>query len=349
MNTYNKEKFKHTTKKYYYAGLFLIPFTVLFIMFFLIPFIKGITMSFYHYNIADPTDTYFVGFDNYINFLFQKEVPLEIGGIPVVDSEGKPMMVQNTSYYAFWYSLLYTILFCLVIVPTSIILPLFLAIGIKRKPYGYKLFRSLIYLPSIFAVSSTGAAFVYLFANNEVGFINNLFGTNISWLNNQISAWFVIFLLCLYGIGGNFIIITAGLENVNKNLYESAEIDGSNFWQKLRYVTLPGIKYQIIICTFTTIIGYMNLYGQNRVLTMGGPADFDHPERPGVTHSIIYVIQDYLTGSGKFSMAGKISAIAICLGIIIAFITAIQLFISRDKKGGDKYAKEFIEYEKNSN
>lgn len=341
---HNKEKVSHYFKKYGIALLFLIPFFTFFVIFFIYPLINGITMSFYHYNMVDPSDTYFVGFKNYFDFLFVKEKPIIIEGEPIYNVDGTIMTEKNPSFYGFWYGLLYTVLYCLVIVPVSIILPFFLALGIKKKPYGFKIFRSLIYLPSIFAVSSTGAAFAFLFQNGENGFINHLFGINYQWFNNRFSAWFVIFLLCLYNIGGNFVIIAAGLENVNKSLYEAAEVDGSTTWDKIRYVTIPGIKYQLIICTFNTIIGYMNVYGQMRVLTGGGPADPQHSERPGLTHSIVYVIQDKLTGAGKFSTAGSISAMCIILGIIIGLITTVQLIVTRDKKGGDKYEKKFIQY-----
>ncbi len=338
-----KAKRKHYSRKYFAAVCFLVPFLIFFVVFFLLPLFKGIYMSFFHYNIADPTDTYFVGFDNYKDFLFNESTPIIINGKPILDGNGNPLVNKNPSYYSFWFGLLYTFVFCLIIVPVSIALPLLLAVIIKKKPYGYKFFRSLIYLPSIFAVSATGAAFVYLFQGNEDGFINHLFGSDVNWFNNASTAWIVIFLLCLYNIGGNFIIIEAGLENVNKSLYEAADVDGSSAWNKFFYVTLPGIKYQLVLCVFTTFIGFMNLYGQNRVLTSGGPADLVNVERPGVTHTIIYVIQDYLTGSGKFSMAGKISAMCICLGIIIGILSIVQLIINKDKKGGNKYAKEYFE------
>lgn len=341
---HGKEKAVYYGKSYLTALLFLLPLLAMFVIFFLIPFISGINMSFYHYNLADPSDTYFVGFENYKYFLFTKEIPVMIDGEPVLGADGEPLMVANNSFYSFWYSLLYTFLFALVIVPVSIFLPLLLASFLKKKPWGYRLWRSLIFIPSIFAVSATGTAFVYLFSNSEDGFINALFNTHIEWLNTPLTAWFVILLLCLYGIGANFIILSAGLENVPKSLYESSLIDGCNSWQKFLYVTLPGIKYQLSVCLFTTLIGYMNLYGQNRVLTMGGPSDFAHPERPGVTHTVIYVIQDYLTGSGKFSLMGRISAVCIVFGLFVAALSSIRLFVDRDKKGGNKHAKEYREY-----
>ncbi len=344
MEAHLKEKIAYYAKGYAVAMAFILPFLLCFLIFFLIPFLSGINMSFYHYNIADPSDTYFVGLDNYSYFLFTPEIPVVIGGEPVIGADGNVMTVANTAFYSFWFSLLYTFLFALLIVPVSIFLPLFLASLLKKRPYGYRIFRSLIFVPSIFAVSATGAAFVYIFSNSDDGFVNSLFGTHVEWLNTPISAWFVIFLLCLYGIGSNFIILAAGLENVPKSLYESALIDGANSFQRLIYVTLPGIKYQLSLCFFTTLIGYMNLYGQNRVLTMGGPSDFANPERPGVTHTVIYVIQDYLTGSGKFSLMGRISAICIVFGIFVGALASLRLLIDREKKGGNRHANEFKEY-----
>lgn len=335
---YSKDRTKRTSviQKYSLVVLFLIPFLTFFSIFVIYPFFKGIYMSFFHWNTADPTDTYFVGLKNYYEILFQKETIVTMGKVTLT--------TPNATFYNFWYSLLYTVLYCLVCVPLCIILPLLFSILIKAKPAGYKIFRNIIYLPSIFALSATGTAFVYLFASNDTGFVNNLFNIDVNWLGETKNAWFVILLLCLYGIGGNFIILNAALENVDKSLYEASNVDGCNGFQKLIYVTLPNIKFQLIFCTFNTIIGYLNLYGQNRILTGGGPADFVHPERPGTTTTVIYVIQNYLSGSGKFSLAGKISAFALCFGFIISLIVAAQLYLSKNKKGGHRYEKEFLAY-----
>ena len=70
-------------------------------------------------------------------------------------------------------------------------------------------------------------------------------------------------MLTLYTI---LLIFSAGLENVDKTLYEAANVDGCNKWQKFTKVTLPGIKNQFVICLFTTLVGYMNLFGQNFIL-----------------------------------------------------------------------------------
>lgn len=70
MQSHLKEKIAYYLKGYSVALLLLLPFLVSFVMFFVVPFVSGINMSFFHYNIADPSDTYFVGLDNYSYFLF---------------------------------------------------------------------------------------------------------------------------------------------------------------------------------------------------------------------------------------------------------------------------------------
>jgi ABC-type sugar transport system permease subunit len=141
-------------------------------------------------------------------------------------------------------------------------------------------------------------------------------------------------LLTLYTI---LLIFSAGLENVDNTLYEAANVDGCNKWQKFTKVTLPGIKNQFVICLFTTLVGYMNLYGQNFILGSNTP-DQD------AIKTAIFRIQDILMGSSRGY--GIAASMAICLGVIIAFVGAIQMIATSDRKGGNKYEKAYMAWEK---
>ena len=87
------------------------------------------------------------------------------------------------------------------------------------------------------------------------------------------------------------------------------------------------------MCLFTTLCGYMNLYGQNYILLS------NTPDQDGVK-TAIYRIQDILMGSSK--NYGLAAAMAVCLGIIIAVITAIQMTVTKERKVGNVHAKEFM-------
>ena len=91
-------------------------------------------------------------------------------------------------------------------------------------------------------ISTVGIIFVVLLDTN-MGVINKMFHTEIPWLTKQPVQWIAIFLLSTWwGIGGNMVLFTAGLQGISKDLYEAADMEGCNAFEKHRYVTLPGIK-----------------------------------------------------------------------------------------------------------
>ena len=279
-------------------------------------------MSLFKYNIADPTQIEWRGLNNYITLLFDS---------------------GNIYNRNFWYAMGNTVLFAIVIVPLSIIIPLFMAVCVNAQPKGYKVFRALIYLPSVLPVSASGVIFIALFGH-LFGYINQWFGISVNWLNSvPILAWFVILLLCLWGgWGGNFIIMNAALKNVDKSLYEAAAVDGCVGFKRVLAVTLPAIKQQLILCIFNTIIGYFGLYGQIYVLTNAGPitdtTDYS-------TMSVMWYLQKLING-GRYDIYGMVSAMGLILGIIIGLITAVQLIVTRERKSGTKLSTEFGEYVK---
>ena len=215
---------------------------------------------------------------------------------------------------------------------------LLLALLINKKPFGYKLYRAIIYLPGIFPITATGVIFLNMF-NNEYGFINNVLNLNINWLQNPTTVWILIIVFCVWGgIGTNFVIFSAALQNVDKTLYEASSIDGCSKFRQNFDITFPQIKNQMIVCLFTTVCGYMNLYGQCYILGA-------YVQPHDAVYTVIYMIQNHLKGT-NFAVYGMVSAMAICLGFFIALISIIQMYITREKKGGNKYAKEFVAFKK---
>lgn len=290
-------------RKYGLALLFTAPFLVCFALFFVYPFFKGIVMSFFRWNIADSGDIVWRGFENYKKILFDS---------------------SSLYFKEFWTSLGRTMLAVLVLVPLCIVLPFILAVLIEKRPYCKKLFQAIIYLPGIFPLSATGVIFLNLF-NYEYGFINSLFNIDVNWLQNPSTVWVLIVLFCVWGgLGSNFIIFSAAIKDVDKSLYEAASIDGCSKFKQAFYITLPSIKRQITLCLFTTMCGYMGLYGQNYIL---GAYAMPHES----IETVIFKIQNFLQGT-QFEAYGMISAMAICLGIFTALVSGLQMLITREKK-----------------
>ena len=331
-------------KKYGITILFLFPFLAAFIVFFIIPLFYGVYISLTNYIYDKP------GVETFNTFLWFKII---------FDPTVSPLIYDN-----FWLSFLHTLMFAIIMVPIAILLPLFLAIIINKKPPGFKLFRALIYMPSIVPLTAAGTIFTLIFLN-DYGVLASLFGNTTNWLSGDdalfsfilfgkeikiVYQWVPIFFMCLWGgWGGNFIILSAGLQNVPKHLYEAAAIDGCNAWKRTMNVTIPGIKPQLVLCLFTTIIGYMGLYGQNYVLTAGGPGITGHTEQPagGYTSTIMYFIQDLVLRKadplwGNFF--GLSAAASLVFALFTGILSGIQMLVTREKKTGTKISEAYSKW-----
>ena len=114
------------------------------------------------------------------------------------------------------------------------------------------------------------------------------------------------------------VILGAGLKDVDKSLYEAAEMDGASYIQSLFHIALPGIKNQLFLCTITTIIASFNVYGQVDILTGGGP---------GTSTSVLMMyIRRYAFGAN--AQPGLAAAMSIILGVIIILIGIIQNIVN---------------------
>jgi multiple sugar transport system permease protein len=306
---FRKEKKRQTAGKAASLLFFLGPYLFCFALFVIYPLIYGIILSFAKFDGTSLTPSGFVGWDNFVKVFTNR------------------VMIKD-----YWSAVWYTFRFELIIVPLCLIIPLFLALLVNVKPWGYKFFRACIYLPGIFPLTATGLILLRMFSQNS-GFINAFFNSNINWFGDPTLAWVMVGLFCIWGgIGGNFIIFSAGLENVDKTLYEAGEMDGVNVFQRIRYITLPGIRSQLVLCFFTTMIGYMNLYGQNYILTSNTPDQ-------SAVMTAVYRIQNMLLGSSKGY--GLAAAMAVTLGAIIGFMSVLQMLSTREKKGGERHVKDF--------
>lgn len=297
--------------------LFMLPYMLIFIIFFVYPFFYGIYISFYKWNIFIPEKTEFVGLSNYITILFG-------------DIEGA-LPGAATIHKNFINGLKNTCLFVLLSVPLLIIIPLILALLLDIQPKGYKFFRTILFLPSILSVSAVCIIWKWQFDTN-LGFVNgmlNLFNIdNVPWLQETSTAWFVIVLTTVWWtLGTNMVILGAGLKDVDKSLYEAAEIDGANYFQSLYYVAIPGVKNQVFLCLITTIIASFNVYGQVDILTGGGPSN--------TTNVLMMYIRGYAFGGN--AQPGLAAAMSILLGIVIIIIGVIQNIVNSKNNKEDKY------------
>lgn len=284
----------------YTAWFFLAPHLVIFLIFFLIPVIFGIFISLTNWDLFSSPK--FVGLENYRTIFFNQD---------------------SIFYEQLRIGLKNTFTFVLLSVPVCIIVPLLLALSLNEKPFLWKLFQSIFYVPSLFAISAVVIIWTLIF-NVNYGPVNNFFGVDIPFTGTQPYAWIALVVVTVWWtVGGNMVIYQAALNGIPKDYYEVADIDGAKAYQKFFKITLPSIRGQILYTVVMTTIAQFNIYGQPLMLTGGGPNNS--------TRVLLMYIQQNAFGSGQ-SIAGIASAMAIVLGICIMAVSALQ-FIFLRKKG----------------
>lgn len=299
MSTAENVKTKKPIKIAMKPWLFLAPHLIIFFIFFLIPSVFGVIVSFTDWDLVGTPE--FVGLSNYQEILFNQD---------------------SIFYEQLRIGLKNTVLFVIFTVPFCIIVPLLLAAALNAKPKFWKVFQSLFYLPSLFAISAVAILWTMMF-NVSFGPINHLLGTDIPWVGIQPYAWTTLVVATVWWvIGGNMIIYQAALNGISKDFYEAADIDGATSVQKFFKITLPAIKGQILYTVVMTTISQFNVYGQPLMVTKGGPNDS--------TRVLLMYIQQNAFGSGQ-SIAGMSSALAVILGLCIMVVSAVQFVLLRNK------------------
>jgi multiple sugar transport system permease protein len=279
--------------------IFAGPHLLIFFIFFLVPVVYGIYISFTNWDLVGKPG--FVGLANYKEILFQK---------------------NSTFYDQLHNGLKNTFIFVLITVPFCIIIPLLLASALNAKPKLYKLFQSLFYLPSLFAISAVMITWSIMF-NVSYGPINHVINSEINWVGDQPYAWIALVIVTVWWcMGGNMIIYQAALNGISKDYYEAADIDGATSVQKFFNITLPSIRSQLLYTVVITTIAQFNVYGQPLMLTGGGPANS--------TRVLLMYVQQNAFGSGQ-SIAGTASAMAVILGLCIMMVSAIQFVFLRNR------------------
>ncbi len=239
----------------------------------------------------------------------------------------------------FWISLRNTLVFGIVTVPLSAIPALFLANILNSKIPGMKFYRAVYFLPSIAATVGISLIWQWLY-NATIGYINyfltlgvqfwnGLFATGfdpvqIRWLSESKTALLAIIIVSAWQtMGFNTVLFMAGLQNIPKELYEAATVDGAGRWDKFWRVTLPLLAPTTFFVITTTTIQALQVFEQVFIMT-------NPPGSPG-TSTLTIVLYLYQNGFQRFRQ-GYGAAIAWVLFIVIFAVTLLQ-FRSQRKSG----------------
>ena len=279
----------------------------------MVPFLAAAIMTMTNQRMLSPNPTEFVGFDNYARLLSitMREIPKkrDASGTPMRSADGKvqyeklrPILRANEktrayqtmtefqigeSRYAilakdlvFWRALGNTFLFVILVVPIQIGAALGLALLVNSPIPGRTAFRTFFFAPVVTSMVVVSIVWAFLY-NQDSGLINQILGTiagggvvSINWLGSEALALPSIAIMSAWqGAGFQMLIIIAGLQGIDRQLYEAARLDGANHWQQFRHVTLPGLRNTLVFVIIATTIAAFGLFTQVDVMTQGGPND----------------------------------------------------------------------------
>ena len=220
-----------------YFPIFVLPTLIAFTLFFVIPFIMGIGLSFTKFNTV--TNATWVGLENYIKaFTFDGE---------------------------FLHALGFTSLFMLVSMVTVNVIAFGLALMLTKKIRGTTFFRSVFFLPNLIG----GIILGYIW-NLLINGVLAKFGVDITF-KTEYGFFGLVVLTNWQLVGYMMVIYIAGLQNVPTELLEAAEIDGATPLGVLIKVKIPIVMPSITICTFLTLTNTFKMFDQNLALTAGAP------------------------------------------------------------------------------
>lgn len=287
--TMKREKMAHgwsLAKRNKGCYLFLAPYAILFITFFILPVCTSIFYSFTYYNILEPPR--FNGVQNYINLILQDDIFLTA--------------IKNTFVCA------------VIIGPVGYILSFLFAWFINELPKWLRAIAVIIfYVPSI-----GGAAFevfLIIFRGDAYGWFNSIlmeFGiinAPALWLTDPRYMMTIVIIVSLWmSMGTGFLSFVAGFQGIDRSMYEAGYVDGvRNRWQELYHITLPSMKPMLL---FGAVMAITNSFNVGLVpRTLCGFPSTDYAVRTVVTHLFDY-------GYARFEM-GYASAIATILFVVM--------------------------------
>lgn len=276
--------------------LYIAPAVILFVVFIVGPLIASLYWSFTEFNGIQASK--WVGAENYRNIFLHDP--------------------------RFWRSVWNTVFYTVGVIPPGIAISLLLAIAVDQKIKGKNFFRTIFFIPTVTSVIALSVIWKWLFAGEKYGLINYcliLLGFKpVDWLMSPTWTLPAIMIMSIWaGAGYNMILFLAGLQTIPNTVYEAAEIDGANSFDKFWKITVPLLKPTIVFVTVMAFIGSFQVFERIYIMTeteygIGGVLD----------SALTIVAYLYDMGFNKFQM-GYASALGYIVFLVIFAITIINI------------------------
>jgi multiple sugar transport system permease protein len=213
---------------------------------------------------------------------------------------------------AIWQSLWNTIKYALIEVPFGVVIALLLAVFLNQKLKGTSAFRTVFFLPMVCAPAAVAMVWKWLY-NQQFGLLNNLFHTNIAWISNPKIAWISVAIIGVWSIiGYNMVLFISGLQEIPRDYYEAAEIDGCSRLKRIWHITLPAIA-PTVITMFLLNIGSLIRVGADKSLLL----------RTDMIIKDVYIFSTYVYDQG---IIGNQTSYTAAVGMFESVVSALLLF-----------------------
>ncbi|MDE2858730.1 MAG: sugar ABC transporter permease [Chloroflexota bacterium] len=281
------------------TGLLFVTPTVAFVtVFFIIPLIMTIYMSFHDWPLFG--ERAFIGLANY-------------------EELGKDRQYLKSLDFTFRYTALVT--------PPIFILGFILASLVRHNIRYIGIFRTIFFLPVVIGLGVSSLLWVWML-DDRIGVFNkilldfHLVPKAQLFLGRPNTAMNVIILSVVWKtVGFTMILLLAGLQAIPDELYESAEVDGAGYFRKLFYITLPLMRRFIALALILSVIGSILSFDQFYIMTRGGP-------RNSTISIVFWIFNNSFT---YFKMGYGAAMSIVLLGILVA-LTGAQLYVLREKE-----------------
>lgn len=296
----NTKKAKRTTNRkraeFFLGWLFILPTMIGLIVLNIIPIFQTIYQSFFKTG-AFGRGNIFVGLANYERLF----------------ADG-----------AVWQALLNTIKYAIVEVPFSIAIALVIAVLLNTKMRGRSAYRAIYFLPMVVAPAAVSMVWKWLF-NTEFGLLNHIVESmglkSIAWLSDPKIAIYSLAVVGIWSvIGYNMVLFLAGLQEIPRDYYEAAQIDGASGIQQFFKITVPLISPTMFFVVVTRVISSMQIFDSIfMMINTSSPA-------LKKTQSLVYLFYRYAFVENN---KGYGSAIVVLLLCVIMIITIFQMIAQK--------------------
>ena len=311
-NSFKIRKKKHSdvnemdAKNNWKAWLYLAPVLILMAVFLIYPLVDTFIISFYKdYNYVKGTNAGLT-FDNYLYVL----------GLLSINGATETRVIE--------YAIPNTLFLTFVTVPLSIFIALIISVLLNSLKWFQKILQTIFFLPYVTNTIAVGMVFAVIFDKN--GLFNYVFGLDKSWIANA-TRWDAMLPLCIYIIWSSLpfkiLVFLSGLQGIDKQYYQAAQIDATPKWKTLLRITVPLLSPQILYLMITSFIGAFKEYSSIVGL-------FKYPGTSANDYSlytvVFYVYDQFNSGDLQYAAAA-----AVLLFIVILIFTAVQFAVSKKR------------------